>query len=43
MITEKGGDRVTLAELGNGETAPEPRASCAGGIEPPRDPGLTQV
>ncbi|CAM3611523.1 DUF3105 domain-containing protein [Nocardioides marinus] len=32
-----------IAELGNGETAPEPRASCAGGIEPPRDPGLTQV
>lgn len=32
-----------VAELGNGETAPEPRASCAGGIEPPRDPGLTQV
>ena len=37
--------RLTLfiAELGNGETAPEPRASCAGGIEPPRDPGTTQV
>ncbi|MCK5928292.1 MAG: DUF3105 domain-containing protein [Nocardioides sp.] len=32
-----------IAELGNGETAPEPRASCAGGIEPPRDQGLTQV
>ncbi len=32
-----------IAELGNGETAPEPRASCAGGIEPPSDPGTTQV
>ena len=32
-----------IRELGNGETAPEPRASCAGGIEPPEDPGVTQV
>jgi hypothetical protein len=32
-----------VRELGNGETAPEPRASCAGGIEPPVDPGVTQV
>ena len=32
-----------IAELGGGETAPEPLASCAGGIEPPEDPGTTQV
>ena len=32
-----------IAQLGNGETAPEPMASCAGGIEPPADPGVTQV
>lgn len=32
-----------IRELGNGETAPEPMASCAGGIEPPEDPGVTQV
>ena len=32
-----------IAELGSGETAPEPMASCAGGIEPPEDPGVTQV
>jgi hypothetical protein len=32
-----------LAELGHGETAPEPLASCAGGIEPPADPGTTEV
>ena len=32
-----------IRELGNGETAPEPMASCAGGIEPPQDPGVTQV
>ena len=32
-----------IAELGSGETAPEPLASCAGGIEPPEDPGTTQV
>lgn len=32
-----------IEQLGNGETAPEPMASCAGGIEPPQDPGTTQV